>query len=394
MSKAGPRFRVLVVLGLIGTGLFAGCGSDDKPSGTAENGPIKIGVLAPLTGPLAIVGKDQVDGMRLFLQENPEVADRKLELVVEDTAGDPQAAVTKTRKLLTSDKVDVVSGVISSGELGAVKDQIASRDVPLVVTNAGLDAFTAEPSATGFRVSHANSQNNKVLGWYAHDKLGYKKVAVLATDFTAGVEHTDAFRAVFEQRGGTVIAELNPPLGAADYAPFISRIPKDADAVYVFIVGADAVKFWTQAKALGLTKRVPIIGPGFVADDLILSVVGDAADGFVGALHYVNTIDTPENQRFVSAYRALTDRPADQFASDAYTGIQAIAEALEATGGELGEPFLDALAKVRFEAPRGEVYLDRNHQAVLTVRVYEVREGKPVVIDEIPDVTQDWQPQG
>src|SRR5580704_2691117 len=82
------------------------------PAG-AQKRPIKIGFLAPLTGGAAQVGRDTVNGFEMYLDEaGDEIADRKVQLIVEDTAGNPGTAITKFRKFVESDRVDMVVGEV------------------------------------------------------------------------------------------------------------------------------------------------------------------------------------------------------------------------------------------------------------------------------------------
>ncbi|HEU4370202.1 MAG TPA: ABC transporter substrate-binding protein, partial [Methylomirabilota bacterium] len=103
------RFRVRALAALL---LAAFVGALAAPAGTdAQGGPIKIGFLAPLTGPFAQIGKDMVNGTELYLDESGrQVGGRKLELIVEDTEGNPATALNKSRKLVEQDKVHVLTG--------------------------------------------------------------------------------------------------------------------------------------------------------------------------------------------------------------------------------------------------------------------------------------------
>jgi branched-chain amino acid transport system substrate-binding protein len=371
---------------------FAGCGgaaTDDADSDT----PIKIGVLTSLTGPQAQPGKDVLDAVELYTEQHPELQGRKVELVVEDDAGDPQRGVARVRKLLTRDEVDMVVGVVNSAVLNAVKDQILSRKVPFIVTVAGSNDFTEPGDPNAFRAGMANEQFNRALGWYAYEKLRKRKVAVITLDYVAGEEHARGFKDVFTSLGGKIVAEQKPPLGTPDFAPYISRIPRDVDALYVFLAGADAVKFWKQARSFGLTKRTQIVGPFATADTLVLQAVGEAADGFVGAGGYVNELETPANEAFLKAYEKSAGRPPTIYAEQSYTGMIAIDRALQQADGETGEAFSRALAKVTFDdSPRGSFALDAHRQAVLTTYFYEVEGGRAKVVGEVPDVDQNWEP--
>lgn len=380
---------VLATLAASALALVA-CGDSDDGGGSGDQGPVKVGVLTSLTGTQALPGKEMEAGIRLWVKQHPEVAGRKIELVVQDDATDPKTGVTKAQELVTRDEVDMVVGIPNSAVLAAVGDQIAAR-VPLIVANAGNNEFLEGDVENRFRVSHSNAQNNRPLGWYAYEKLGHRRVAALTLDYAAGDQHFEGFRDVFTRLGGEIVSHQKPPLGAADFGPYISRIPKDVDAVYTFVAGADAVKFWQQAKSFGLTERVDVIGAGFSADDVVLSAVGKDADGFVGALQYVQTIDTPENRSFVEEITAAGGKP-NVYSEGGYAVMEAIGAALEASEGELGDAFVSALGEVELSAPRGPISFDDKHQAVFPVYIYKVENGKPKIVETVEGVTHDWSP--
>lgn len=385
LLAAGAAILSLTALGCGG----AAAGGDD------DEGPLKVGVLTSLSGPQAQPGQDVLDGIRLYAAQHPELAGRELELLVEDDATDPQRGVAHARELLNRDRVDLIVGIVNSAVLNAVSAQVLAKRVPLVVAVAGSEDFTKPGDPNAFRSGTSNGQPNRALGWYAYERLGMRRVAVLTMDYVAGEEHAGGFEDVFTALGGEIAAVQKAPLGTPDWAPYISRLPRDVDGVYVFAPGADGVKFWKQAASFGLTDRARLIGSFGSADALVLQAVGDDADGFIAAGGYVDTIDNPANERFLADYQREAGRPASIYAEQAYAGMQAVGNALRASDGELGEAFTRALAEVSFDdAPRGPFRLDENHQTVGTTYIFRVEDGRPRVIDEIEDVDQDWQPQG
>jgi branched-chain amino acid transport system substrate-binding protein len=389
-----PR-RLLLAAALAVLSLVAiGCGGAAGGGGESAKGPVKVGVLTTLSGPQALPGQDVLDGIKLYVKQHPKLAGRDIKLIVKDDGGDPQQGIAGVRELLNRDRVDLVAGIVNSAVLNAVKAPVLAKKVPLVVAVAGSEDFTKPGDPDAFRSGASNGQANRVVGWYAYDKLGMRKVAVIALDYVAGAEHSAGFKDVFTSLGGKVVAVEKPPLGTPDFGPYISRIPKDVDGVYVFTAGADAVKFWKQAASFGLTKRTKIIGSFGAADTLVLHAVGGAADGFIAAGGYVDTLPSAANQQFQSAYRQSAGRPGSVYAESAYAGMEAIGTALKATDGKLGAGFSQALGKVSFAAPAGPFRFDANRQAVVTAYVYKVVGGKPKVIDQIPNVDQGWQPKG
>jgi branched-chain amino acid transport system substrate-binding protein len=390
--------RISAILGLALMGL-AGCESaaSTPQVSPATSAAFKIGILEPLSGPQTRLGKDQVDGFNLYFAQHPTIAGRAVELIIEDDASQPQQGLAKTRKLLEQDQVDVIAGVVNSAVLDAVKGQITGR-VPLVVTNAGTESLTSAPvSKNAWRISHSNGQPNRALGWYAYEKLHLRKVSVITYDFLAGAEQAAGFKAVFTALGGTVVQEQKVPLGAADLSPYVAKVDTSVDALYVFLAGAEAVKFFQQGQSYGLLKKMKVFGPGFTVDDHVLAAAKGATLGFTGAIQYVSTIDTRTNTDFVTAFKAKYGYAPPVYSQDAYLGAAVIAAALQAAKGDMsGTRFTDALAKVKVDSPRGRFQFDANHQAMLTVYFYNVvdQDGSPAykIVDKLENVSQNWNP--
>lgn len=370
-------------------------GSDTESHGTVTAGePVRIGVLAPTSGPQTQLGREVVDAINYYVSQHPEAGGRPIDLLVEDTASNPRQGQSQAQKLVDADVAAVV-GVVHSSVLQTVSPFLAEQRVPLILTTAASDTFTTPPvSEYSWRAGNSASQNNRVLGWYAREKLGAQRAAIITYDFIAGEEFAGAFSDVFTQLGGEITSEQKVPLGTADYASYISAVPDDIDVLYVFVSGPDAVRFWEQAATFGLGDRVDIIGGHPTLDSVVLSQVGEAADGFIGPYQYLTEAPIDGNEQFVSEYTEAVGRPPTFYAVDAYVGMQALAAALEATGGDSSaEAITAALPDVNFEAaPRGPFRFADNHQATYTVYLARAQGGAFEILDEVPDVTQDWTP--
>ena len=372
-------------------------GEGEIPSGE----PIKLGVIAPITGPQTQLGDELVTGLEFYVEQNPAMCGRPIELIIEDSASNPQQALPQAQKLVERDNVSAVVGVVHSAVLQAVTPYIVEQEVPLVVTTAAIDAFTAQGAPEyAFRVGNSASQNTRPLAWYASEELGYDNVAILTYDFIAGAEFEEAFTDVFTSLGGTIASSQKVPLGTADFGPFISNVPSDIDALYVFLGGADAVRFFEQAESFGLKDRVSLIGAHATLDPIVLEAVGPRAEGYVSGVQYLPNADIEGNEDFVQAYQESVGRPPSFYAVDAYLALQVIDQALESNGCDVNPAAIAAaLPDVEFEeAPRGAFRFDENHQAIYDLHIYETRPGEDgmeqVVVEMVEDVTQQWTPPG
>ena len=172
----------------------------------AATGPIKYGFLAPLTGQFAQVAKDMVNGTQMYLEEiGSQVLGRKIELIVEDTQGQPQVALTKTRKLVENDNVQVLSGGLLASTGYALAPYFTSKKVPMTYPVMASDDLTQrQRSEYLVRTGWTSSQPSHPMGEWAYQK-GHRKVAVVGADYAFGYEVADGFQKTFEEAGGQIV---------------------------------------------------------------------------------------------------------------------------------------------------------------------------------------------
>src|SRR5438477_173377 len=230
--------------------------------------PIKIGLINALTGPLAVNGSEINEGIKLYWEDEMQgqVAGRPVALLVADAEGKPDVGLTKTRKLVESDKVHVILGPVSSAVAIAVRDYLHERRIPWIITQATANGLTAEKAGpTIFRSAMSSYQQEAAGGWYVAAKLGYKRIAVVGLDYVAGHEQTDGFIKAFREGGGQSVEKVLMPLGAMDVAPYITRVQDKApqlDAVVGILWGPSApqwIKAWNE---YGLKGKLPLLTLG------------------------------------------------------------------------------------------------------------------------------------
>lgn len=338
---------------------------------------IKVGLLLPYSGVYAALGNDIEAGFRLGLDRYGEATGDSFDIVTEDSEAKPPVGLAKTRKLVLQDKVDVMAGVVSSGVLGAIRDVVDGSKVPLIVANAGNDEATGEQcSAYITRMSFSNQQVNRPMGKWLHEQ-GVQKVFTIAPDYAAGQQMIAAFADGFTAAGGEVVGqEWTPFQKTQDFGPYLAKAKASgADAVYVFYAGGEAISFVKQYDSFGLKADIPLYGAGFLTSPLYVEAEGPAAEGVVAALHYVPTIDNPENAAFVEAFTAANGRAPSEYAVHGYDAARALTEAL-ATGATDRETIAQALRKVSFEGPRGATSIDpATNNIVQPIYVYETVKG-------------------
>ena len=385
-------FFVLVVFG----SFFAGFAT--SPADAAE--AIKVGWFGELTGSLAGVGKDSLNSVRLYLDSvGSAVSGRKIELLTEDTEGKPDVGLTKVRKLVEKDNVQVLIGPCGSGVALAVRDYIVEKKIPwLLGCVAAITKLTQEAKSPYiFRISFAEPQFVLPLVPYLSKK--YRKISVVASDYASGHDLAERLAKMFTEKGGQIVQTIFIPLGTADMGPYLVRIrPQDADAVWAFFAGADAIRFVKQYNEFGLKDRLPLTSGGALTSEDVLPAQGDAALGVVTTFHYVSTIDNPENKKFVGAYKAKYGTEPAYGGEAGYVAARLLVDSLKSIGGaiEQTDRFLNAMKKANITAPRGPFKFDENQNPIMNAYILRVEKvgGKlqNTVIETIPNVGQYWTP--
>jgi len=363
-------------------------------------GPIKIGFLSPLSGAIAAAGKDMYSGCELYWQETGwRVAGRKLEVTLEDNEGLPATALTKLRKLVESDRVHVVAGVILSNVAYALVPYIEQQGIPTLYPINSADDLTQRRRPRWLvRTGFSAGGNMHPFGEYAAKVLGYRKVVTIGLDYAFGWETVGGFHKAFEDNGGQVIQKLWVPLNVQDYGPYLAQVRKDADAVFVVALGRWTLLFAKQYAESGLKGRVPLIAGGTYNDEHVLPQLGDESLGVVSAHHYSASLETPANQRFRAAFEKAYSRLPSFYSENCYTGARILGEAVRAIGGKVEDrpALVAALRQVKItDAPRGPVEMDAygNPTQNIYIRKVERVGGKlqNTVIHTYPAVSQFWK---
>ncbi|MBI1892778.1 MAG: ABC transporter substrate-binding protein [Candidatus Rokubacteria bacterium] len=340
--------------------------------------------------------------MRLYLDEiGAQAAGRKIELIVEDTEGKPDVGLTKARKLVERDQVHVLAGIVSTAVALAVQGYVREKQIPLILNaDAGANLLTMPGPLLNpyvFRFSQTSAMPAQPAADWAYKDAGWRKVVTITSDYAGGLEVMGGFVRVFCSLGGHVIQELYPPLGTADFAPFLTRVDRSADAVVAFTPGADGLRLGRQYQEYGFHGKLPLLDIyGQITFESNLPQLKEALLGVYSAIHYTSAIDTPENKRFVAAFKARYNRLPFDNGPDGYVGARAIAEALKAIGGDVEkrEKFMAALKKVEFDSAKGRIRLDQFQNVIQNEYIRRVdRVGNEYVnvpVKTYSNVSQFW----
>ncbi len=373
-----------------------------KPAGSAAaGGPIKIGVLEPLTGTFSNVAKDNQDGLNMYMEAvNSTMAGRKVQLIYADTEGKADVGLNKAKQLAESDKVAVLMGITATPVALAVAGYVKDAHVPLMITgNGGAQGLTIDPKVkspyTTRWTQNATLMIDPAADWaYKH---GWRKAIIMASDYGAGLENSATFASTFIRRGGSIVQELYPPLGAADFGPYLAQINQSADFIFAFFPGVDGLRFMQQFGNYAAHKLPILDSFGAMTTGSNLPELKDKAVGVIADGVWSFAADTPENQAFLKAWNAkYPGRYAATDAAMGYSAGQILEAALKKINGnaEDAQGFLKALYEVDINTAKGHMKLDADHDIVENVYVYElVAQGDRIdhkLLDTYKDVSKSW----
>ena len=369
------------------------------PSWAAAADPVKIGFIAPMSGIFAPAGKDMAEGIRLaFEQAGHQAAGKKLLLIEEDNEGNPATAQTKYRKLVSQDQIHALAGVLLSNIGYALVPPIERDRLPSLFLTTPDDLTKRRPAKYILRSNFAASQPMHALGDYAAKTLKYKRVMAIAMDNPFGHEQIGGFQRVFEDAGGKVVQKLWVPLNAMDFAPFLSQVPRDVDAVVQVFVAGQAVRFAKHYGDSPLHGKVPLIGSGVFSDQSSLVGMGDEVIGHVGAAIWAPSLNTPANRTFMQMAEEKLKRTPSYFHAVMYSAGRWIIEAVKSVDGNVEDrdKLLAAIRKASETTPdpRGPIKLDEYGNPTENIYIVKVEKvgGKlqNTVIHTYPMVSQFW----
>jgi branched-chain amino acid transport system substrate-binding protein len=351
--------------------------------------PIKIGVVTPLSGTYAGIGQQVRWGLDLATKEVNAaggIMGRPVELTYEDEEANPAVAVQKADKLFQVNKVDFLTGTVNSGSTLAV-GQVAERAGKLIATTVSFaDSITSDKcSPNVFRVNARAGQQSSALAVWLSKEKPQAKVFYLGPDYEMGRSTVAAFKSSAEKVGANSTGEVFAPLDSKDYTQYFGQLRSARPQVlYTSVAGNDTVRLFTQLQEFGLLNNLTVVGASGTVTSQNLSAIGKAAEGFVTGVGYSAEIATPENKKFVDAFRAAYKADPDLYGADSYGLIYAYKAAVEKANSTDTDKVRAAFADLKWQTPQGEKTLRAgDHQAVQTMYVVRVSGGKFTIVGEV-----------
>ena len=395
------RRQFLTTTGLTVTGAAMGV-APTSPART-QTAPIRIGVLAPLTGVVASGGREMVEGTQFWFEQiKNEIAGRKVELLIEDDASLPDTALQKARRLVEQANVHMLMGNLLANTGLAVANYVKGTGTPYFIPIIAADDLTQRDRIRNvIRVAgYSASAFTHPFGDWAL-KQGYKRIVTISQDYSFGHEQCGGFAQVFTEGGGQIIGQLWHPLNTSDFSPYLGQIANlKPDAVFAMENGADANRFLQQNASFGLKGQIPLLGAMNIVDQAVIRTLGAECEGVVSTAHFAEGSDNPVTQKFARDYEAKYAKIPSLFGFSMYSGAMWVSKAIEKLGGKVEDrdAVLDAVRNTELaDSPLGKtVRLDAYGNPVYDVYVRKVvrrADGKywNVPTEVYPNVSQFWK---
>ena len=337
-------------------------------SGASAEG-VKVGMITTLSGGGAGLGIDVRDGFMLAIGQSDRT---DIEVVIEDDLRKPDVAVQLADKMIQSEKVDVMTGIIWSNLAMAVIPSATAQGKFYLSPNAGPSALAGKGCHKSyFNVAWQNDNLHEAAGAYAKG-TGYKNSFILAPNYPAGQDALTGYKRMYD---GELAGEIFTKLGQTDYAAEIAQIrASGADSVFFFLPGGMGISFLKQYADSGVD--LPVVGPAFSFDQGILQAVGDAALGVVNTSQWNKDIDNATNAAFVETFQAEYGRLPSLYASQGFDTANLLISALEIAHPDDADAFRTALEAANFDSTRGDFEFGPNHHPIQDIYAREViKEG-------------------
>ncbi|MFO8038207.1 MAG: urea ABC transporter substrate-binding protein [Sodalinema sp.] len=402
MSKGlGRRKFLWYGSAAFGTSLILkACADPNSPNtagGGADSDTIKVGILHSLSGTMAISETTVVEAEQLAIQEinaNGGVGGKQIQAIVEDGASDWPTFAEKAEKLIDQDGVAVVFGCWTSASRQAVKDVFETKDHMLWYP---VQYEGQECSKNIFYTGAApNQQIEPAVQWLLDNKGD--EFFLVGSDYVFPRTANTIIKEQLAAEGGTVVGEDYMPLGSTEVTPIITKIQQalpDGGVIFNTLNGDSNVAFFTQMQGAGMDpERYPVMSVS-VAEEEVRQIGVDLLVGHYAAWNYFQTVETPENETWVEAFKAEygEDRVTNDPMEAAYIMVYLWKQAVEQSGDAYDlEAVRAAAIGQSFSAPEGPVTMNANHHLSKTVRIGQVRDDGLFDIVWSTDAPVDPQP--
>ncbi|KSV82943.1 ABC transporter substrate-binding protein [Sinorhizobium fredii USDA 205] len=353
----------------------------------AADGTIKLGIVAPMSGPNARYGAFSMRGAELAVKEINDaggVDGQKIELYSADSQGTPVEGVSATRRLIDEDEVDYVIGDVSSSVTLAMQPVAEDAEVLLLNAASSNPRITYAAGVGGFKWTYRNYPTDEnrafVVAKYAAEQRGFTKFAVLSVDSDYGRSAIEFTKKYLPEFKGEILTEDYYKEGEVDFRSVLAKI-RDSGAQAILMYGlADTTPIVArQMVELGLAGKVTLVGNGEFNTEKTINSAPTALEGAVEAAAWLPAWDSPESKAFVEKFTTTYDEAPNNHAYVHWDTVRLLAQAIHEAGGNDREKVREALSKIKYKSPVGEVTFDDHNQARLPMILLQIENGKPAI---------------
>ena len=351
-----PRFTRRAVLA--GAGATVALPNIWTSAQAQAGGAIKIGLPAALTGPLGTVGQQGKRAAEFYAKvQNAKggILGRKIELVIEDTAGNPANCVRKAQEMVERQGVKIFTGLVLSSEALAVVPKLAEWDAIFVSGINGDGRLTADSFVPNFfRANISGPMGARAVSLYLREAK-INSFYALGMDYAWGHNSVQVFEDEMKRANKTFVGKVFAPTGTKDYSTYITKIRQSgADACYLVMQGDDNNAFLSQSRQYGLPDKVALLTE--IVDLASIKAVGEDSLGLIGSSRYSFTYDHPKNKEFVEFWRKEHDGALpDTFDGETWQAMQAIQAGIEKANSADAGPLRAALETVELDSIKGKI---------------------------------------
>jgi branched-chain amino acid transport system substrate-binding protein len=355
---------------------------------SAAANPIKIGMPAALTGPVAGVGAQMRRACEFWAKQvnaKGGLLGRPLEFLISDTEGNPATAVRKAQEMVERDGVRILTGITASNEALAIVPRLAEWDTVFVSGDNGDGRLTGESLVPNFfRPNVSGPMGTRAVSLYLRD-APLKTFYGLGMDYAWGHNSMEVFESECKRAGKAFTGAVFSPTGTKDFSTYITRIRQSgADGVYLVLSGDDNAAFLSQAKQYRLGDKVQLLTE--LIDQMTINATGDATVGLVGGSRYPYTYDNPLNKDFVAAWQAEYKAFHDMVEGDQYQSCMVLQAGIEKAGGTEAAKLRTALEGLEVDSIKGRVVMracdHQGEQQGFVIKVVK-REGMAHPVPEV-----------
>jgi branched-chain amino acid transport system substrate-binding protein len=376
-GRTRGRASILAALATVAV-LVASCGSGDDGGGGSGDGPIKIGVVASLSGPAAPFGEQQLQGAELAAADWNAEHKRKIELSVQDDQSDPKSGVSAMRKVVAEQPQAIVGPTAST--VGVALAPIANAsEIPLMSASVSAPEFATDGGFT-FRDHLSTPQLTGATAEWAIDD-GVRSIGMLMPNAADGRAAAKEITRIVEDAGGSITGTEYIEATQTEFQSQLTKlVAGKPDALFVFVIAPEGIAVaMKQARQLGFEGRFLTVAN--VENDAFVKAAGSAAGDAVWSVE--TAPDGPQADRykaFVTAFEKKNGGDPDIIAANAYDATTMLAEGATAVGG--GSALRDWLRKQDYEGITGPIAFDEKgdiKEKPLTIRT--LRDGEFVPAD-------------